>query len=268
MPRILTKLKITEVSAVDRGAGHNVRILLMKRDDTARSFNDFMAKADAADDGGNDAGGGDLTNHPIVSLARLLVASGHKADIASALDYLLNTSHGSALLHRTSTLKAEKDDPPMQQDTILSIMKSGSIAGVCAAIVAKGSTSISEEEICSAVGKIAVERWPELSKEQAFSKIFTASTDEARVLQKAIEIAKAMPFVFADTPLQVGGAAAQALDDPTEAIAQLKQLGRDKWPTASEAVQFANAMTDPKNAALAQKAHRRPSPTTSFAFPR
>jgi hypothetical protein len=27
------------------------------------------------------------------------------------------------------------------------------------------------------------------------------------------------------------------------------QIGRDRWPTASEAQQFANAMTDPKNAA-------------------
>jgi hypothetical protein len=77
-----------------------------------------------------------------------------------------------------------------------------------------------------------------------------------------------MPFVADITPLMVGGEAAQDVDDPTEAIAQLKKLGRDKWPTASEAQQFANAFTDPANAALAQKAHRRPSPTTNYEFPR
>jgi hypothetical protein len=34
MPRILTKLKVHEISAVDRGAGEGVRVVLMKRDDS------------------------------------------------------------------------------------------------------------------------------------------------------------------------------------------------------------------------------------------
>jgi hypothetical protein len=276
MPRILTKLRIDEVSAVDRGAGENVRILLMKRDDTgqeerqARSFNSIMAKAEAddGDDDAGDGGGGDdaggIINHPIVQLATLLVASGKFSNNADALNYVMNTRYGAALLHRVRTHKGV--DP--MQDTIHSIMKSAGIAATCAAILAKGSTTISEEEICSAVGKIAVERWPELSESQAFSRIYTSATDEAHVLQKAIAIAKSMPFIAADAPLMVGGAAAQDLGDPAEAIAQLKELGRRKWPTASEAQQFARAMTDPNNAKLAASAHRRPSATTSFAFPR
>jgi hypothetical protein len=52
------------------------------------------------------------------------------------------------------------------------------------------------------------------------------------------------------------------------AIEQLKKIGRDKWPTASEAQQFERAMLDPANAEIAARAHRRPAPTTSFAFPR
>jgi hypothetical protein len=76
----------------------------------------------------------------------------------------------------------------------------------------------------------------------------------------------------ASRPLVVGGveAAHAAVDDTeqSEALAQLKQLGRDKWPSASEAQQFANAFTDPVNKELAAKAHRRPAPTTSFPFPR
>jgi hypothetical protein len=77
-----------------------------------------------------------------------------------------------------------------------------------------------------------------------------------------------LPFVADLSPLVVGGETAQAVDDPSEAIAQLKQLGARKWPTATEAQQFANAFTDPVNATLAQKAHRRPAPTTSYEFPR
>ena len=77
-----------------------------------------------------------------------------------------------------------------------------------------------------------------------------------------------MLFVADLAPLVVGGEDTRDLSDESEAIAQLKQLGARKWPTASEAQQFANAFTDPVNAQLAQKAHRRPSATTSYPFPR
>jgi hypothetical protein len=70
----------------------------------------------------------------------------------------------------------------------------------------------------------------------------------------------------------VGGVdAVREANDATEqskAYAQLQQIGRDRWPTASEAQQFANAMTDPNNAVLAAKAHVRPRATTSYPMPR
>jgi hypothetical protein len=67
--------------------------------------------------------------------------------------------------------------------------------------------------------------------------------------------------------LQVGGEDAGAVNDPSEAIAQLKQLGARKWPTASEAQQFANAFTDPVNRELAAKAYRRPTAPPGGAYP-
>jgi hypothetical protein len=70
------------------------------------------------------------------------------------------------------------------------------------------------------------------------------------------------------TPMVVTGEDTRGLSDESEAIAQLKQLGARKWPSESEAKQFANAFTDPANAKLAARAHRRPSPRTSFPFPR
>jgi hypothetical protein len=159
------------------------------------------------------------------------------------------------------------------KDTFLSIMKSAGIAATCAQIVAKGSTSISEEEICSAVGKIAVERWPELSESQAFSRIYTASSEEARVLQKAIAIAKLSPFDI--RPTMVGGldATHEANDsEQSEASRQLADMAeklRAASATPLSADQaFARVFTDPKNAVLAAKAHRRPSPTTTFPMPR
>jgi hypothetical protein len=68
----------------------------------------------------------------------------------------------------------------------------------------------------------------------------------------------------------VGGEATRDLSDESEAIAQLKELGRQKWPTASELQQFERALLDPKNAELTARAHRRPQATAanSFPFPR
>src|SRR5262249_12996097 len=57
------------------------------------------------------------------------------------------------------------------------------------------------------------------------------------------------------------------VDDPAKAVAQLQELGRQKWPSASEAEQFARAVDDPANAKLAAKAHRRLSATTVYPFP-
>jgi hypothetical protein len=152
-------------------------------------------------------------------------------------------------------------------DTLTAIMKSGGIGPTCAAVVAKGATSISEHELVEAATKVAAERHPELSPAQAFAKVYTAATDEARVLQNAIAIAKAMPVVADLTPVMVGGEDARDLSDESEAIANLKELGRRKWPTATEAQQFANAFSDPVNRELAQKAHRRPTPPAGGAYP-
>jgi hypothetical protein len=271
MPRILTKIRIDEVSAVDRAAGEGTKIVLMKRHDapteaaSRRAFFLKIFKADAADDGDDDAGdrsddAGSLADHPIVQIARLLVANGHKADIASALHYLLNTSHGGALLHRVSTLKGET---MRTTETVESILKDCGPVSFCKAIVDRGRAPCDEAELVAALTKYASEQHPEKSPAQAFAELYKTES-----VWRACAIAKAMPFVFDDAPLMVGGTAAQDLNDPSEAIAQLRQIGRDRWPTASEAQQFANAMTDPKNAVLAAKAHRRPSPTTSFEFPR
>jgi hypothetical protein len=75
MARILRNLKITEVSGVDRGAGEGCRIVLFKRDgDTVVPDN-----SDDIDD----------TNDDIDNEA-----------FAAALDYLLHTQRGAAMLRR------------------------------------------------------------------------------------------------------------------------------------------------------------------------
>jgi hypothetical protein len=93
---------------------------------------DEMIKADDGDDDGGDS----VVNHPVAQLARLLVAAGVYPDLSSALHFLLRRPAGVALVQ---THKAK--DHPM--DTVHSIMKDGGVAATSAAIVAKGSTSLS-----------------------------------------------------------------------------------------------------------------------------
>src|SRR5262245_17548870 len=97
-----------------------------------------------------------------------------------------------------------------------------------------------------------------------------AATDEGALIRKAVQIAKtaeAAP-VFDLKPMFVGGDAALDVNDPSEAIAQLTRIGRQKWPTASEAESFERAFTDPANAELSKKAYRRPAPTSLYPMPR
>jgi hypothetical protein len=101
----------------------------------------------------------------------------------------------------------------------------------------------------------------------AFSKLYESEES----VRRACVVLKSMPFLANVTPLVVGGEANRGGDvnpnDPSEAIAQLKQLGARKWPTASEAQQFANAFTDPVNRELASKAHVRPTAPVGGIYP-
>jgi hypothetical protein len=225
----------------------------------------------AADDGDDDAGGGDtqhITNqHPVIAAARLLVASGRFGDHGQALDFLLNKPGGRALLAR---LKAADPQPAKEStmDSLTAIMKSTGIAATCAAIVQKGSTAISEEEIVSAVTKIAAERYENMSPAQAFAKIYTASGDEARVLHKAIEIAKLSAFDV--KPIEVGFEDAYTTSELTAAVRaseEIVRIGREKFPFLSAAQQYARVFEDSNYAALAAQVHRRPSPTTIYQMP-
>jgi hypothetical protein len=133
---------------------------------------------------------------------------------------------------------------------------------LCKTIVDRGRSPCDEQELVALLSKHAAEQF-NMPGDRAFAKLYEAEES----VRRACAVAKSMPYVFADTPLMVGGAAAQNMNDPTAAIEQLRQIGRNRWPSASEAQQFANAMTDPANAVLAAKAHVRPRATTSFAFP-
>jgi hypothetical protein len=162
--------------------------------------------------------------------------------------------------------QTEKETPSMSHsEFVQSVVKQYGIVALAKSMVQdQKSYGLDEHQFTQLATEHAQRVYPNDRPDVAFSKLYQSEES----VRRACAIAKAMPFVADITPLQVGGASAQNVGDPSEAIAQLKQLGRDRWPTATEAQQFANAFTDPANAALAQKAHRRPSATTSYEFPR
>jgi hypothetical protein len=153
-------------------------------------------------------------------------------------------------------------------------VKAGSIAGVCAAIVAKGSTKLSQDQIVEAVSKVAHERYPELSSAQAFSKVYSDQGAEGRVLRQAINVAKAS---LAETMLGpglpvtvVGGSAAQDVNNATDAEqarAELMRIGRKQYPRLDENQVFEAAFSDPRNASTVARLYQRPTPTSIYPLP-
>jgi len=322
--RVLTRLKISEVSAVDRGAGHECKVVLSKRDDdysptelsveerarakmegrmALRDAEEMAerAKRDAEDDEdenpflkifqrksyaatarGDEADlrdketsadelvGGN-NDHPAHKVADMLVQSGSHSTHEDALAYLLHHPRGAALLRRLH--KQHEDQPTMSNPTenLRDLAKRVGVAAIAAEIIKSDSAySITEHELTDLVTEQAKRDYPHLSEAQAFTRAFTEPSEAGTVLRKAFAVVKAAgaaPY-FDLKPLVVDGKDAQDVDDPAKAIAQLQELGRQKWPTASEAEQFTRAFDDPANAKLAAKAHRRPSPTTSFPFPK
>ena len=106
MTKLLTRLRIDEVSAVDRAAGEGTKIVLMKRDDTprfkphverhARRLRKFQEIFEGKDGGDDDAG--KRVDDYASTVADLLVESGRFPHRTAALDHLLNSAHGNALL--------------------------------------------------------------------------------------------------------------------------------------------------------------------------
>jgi hypothetical protein len=158
-----------------------------------------------------------------------------------------------------------KDLPIMDRTTELrDIAKAGGIIAVAKSIIDENRNyGITEHEFVELATEHAKAAHPDLTDAAAFAKLY-----QIPEVWRACNVLKSMPFVADVVPLVVGGEDTRDLSDTSKAIEQLKQLGARKWPTASEAQQFANAFTDPANATLTAKAHRRPSPTTSYEFPR
>jgi hypothetical protein len=218
-----------------------------------------------------ESGGDDDTekrvDHHASTIADLLVESGRFPHRTAALDHLLNSPHGNALLarlHKAADQTAKESN--MRSETLESILKDSSPVSVCKAIVDRGRSPCGEQELVAALTKRASELHPELTEAQAFAELYKTES-----VWRACQVAKSQTLDV----MMVGGVAAthEAINntEQSEAYQQLVDMAeklRAESPFLSADQAFAKVFEDPKHAAIAAKAHRRPSATTSYEFPR
>jgi hypothetical protein len=230
MVKVLTKLKITEISSVDKGAGDGVKVVLMKRD----------------------AAQGGHYRKPFegIDFKRF-----HRRD---------ETTAPTVEVGKTSI---RKDGPKMNRaDELLDIAKQFGVHRLCKLLVEDGKAhGISEHELTKLID-VEAETTRKAGERPAsvFSRYLEAP--ENLDLRKALQIAKGTRMMDI-TPVQIGGADVSV--DSSRAYNQLVALAEEQrrrapWQTKEQA--FATVFD--ANPELAAIAHRRPAPTTRYEFPR
>jgi hypothetical protein len=293
MARILTKLRISEVSAVDKAAGDGTKILLMKRDDTprskphleryqrrlrklreSRSFNAIIKQLDdqeISELSRDDSGGGGASDHHASKVADLLVEAGSFPHRAAALQHLLHKPSGQALLarmHKAADQTAKETtmtSTSTHAEFVRDVVKQyGFVALAKSGIRDQKSYGLDEPAATRLATEDAQRLYPSDRPDVAFSKLYQSEES----VRRFFAVLKAMPFIADVVPVMVGGEDTRDLSDTSKAIEQLKTLGARRWPTASAADQFERALCDPVNHKLARLAVPIPQATTSFPFPR
>jgi hypothetical protein len=164
----------------------------------AETFGQFEAYLEKADDDGGDRengdhdrdGGGGLANHPVVQLARLLVASGKFGDHVQALDHLLNTPRGVALV-RTHKAATEKESPMDRTQELRDIAKTGGIIAVAKAMTDENRAyGITEHEFVELATEHAQKLYPDKTSAAAFAALVCDSGADSVVLRKAHALTK------------------------------------------------------------------------------
>jgi len=148
-----------------------------------------------------------------------------------------------------------KDLHMTRDETLRSMVKRhDGVVGLCKYIDATGTATVSEHELVALATDEAKREHPGLSDAQAFTKAFTGPSGEP--LRQAIETIKlAQPGID-------GGRAERAAYRLLEKLADDE---RRRSPNLSSAQAFARVFRD--HPQLAELAHRRPRPTTSYPWP-
>ena len=201
-------------------------------------------------------------DHHVSRLADLLCeASDGEVDRPAALRWLLHHRDGRALVAQYH--KHEKGLFPMQDrsDELEAVVKRhGSFTGLCKAVAVGRSRGISERELSLCATGFAMNRFPELTPEQAFAKAYgdARSSGEARAFWDATETLKQAAFTSDHVDDE------DEEDDDEENGQEIDALGelhakavalRKRMPHLSEAQAFTKAYE--QNSELAKRERRQ-----------
>jgi hypothetical protein len=287
-PKVLTRLRIDEISSVDRGAGEGVRVVLMKRHDRPprNRFERMFRQVDFSKVKTNplpqDPDNGDVDTDTKLSPqleahinAMLLVMP--SLNRQQAAWFLLNTPHGRAMAEHLSSTTKRKEPPMNRADGLRQIAKDFGVAKLAKMVVMENDAhGISEHELSALAFEEAKKH--ALPGERPNSTFARWYSEPAQLeLRKAIQISKNTPVsksaaapLMAFQPVSVEVGATNTASDAEEAYNQLTAMAnamRAKSPTLTAAGAFAAVFTDQANAALAAKAHRRPQASDAYAMP-
>jgi hypothetical protein len=231
--RVLTRLKITEVSAVDRGAGERCRIILAKRDSDAPRLNligVFQRKMTAAEALGirvNKSAAGDEAEGLIAEPEHVVDNDGTDDGVPKK-SITFDTIDGTRMTFPSERAmavwlaaqgrvrKSTSEDSTMTSIDLSAIVKTYGVVAL-AKYMAEQNTSfgVTEEELTRLATEHATRVFPGDRPDVAFTKLYTDSSE----LRDAIEIAKS-------AALQ-DDLAAEAERDSREAMEELTPIIRE-----------------------------------------
>jgi hypothetical protein len=281
-PKILTRLRVDEISLVDRGAGEGVSVLYSKRNrGNARRYADVFRQVDFSkiheppvdvDIDSIGDGDGKLPGKMEEFITALQVAN-PSLSRADAAAYLLHGVHGRATARHMSETFKTKEQPMDRATELRSIAKDFGITKLAKMIADEGNAhGISEHELTD-LGFVEAQKNMQAGERpnSAFSRWY--SEPSQLDFRKALQVSKSVAAPLMDMkPTQTSDAfSTVTADDSAAAYAQLVDMAeamRAKSPDLTIAQCFARVFTDSANAELAAKAHRRPvAGDSGYAYP-
>ena len=230
-----------------------------------QDLNDFL---DAADDNDDDTIDEATVSPELERHAAAIVAVTPNFTREQALHFLMFSPHGRRIAEHLSGISKKGPTTMNRADELRDIAKQYGVVAIAKHIIDDGSAhGITEAEFTKLIDDAAQKtRLPGERPGSAFSRYFSAP--EQVELRRAHALTKNSPAPMPVEPVQPTAATVSDADS-AKAYAKLQDLAaaaRAAAPQLSEAQAFAKVFTDPANASLANAAHRRPQPTTSYAF--
>jgi hypothetical protein len=116
---------------------------------------------------------------------------------------------------------------------------------------------------CEELAAIGKQRWPNLAPASRFARAFETNPELAKRAHRRPGPSTSFPFAKEKQPMRASleprVADNQNVDDASEALAQLRQIARDRWPNESEAQAFINVMSNAEYGELIHRALGRPT---------